>query len=206
MSVDAWILGVLLGTGRVAAVLALGGAATVLAVVGRGTTAVNVRGGGPVVNVAVHGVNLTVGATDIAVPAAVITTVLKTVGVPSVGATIRVAIPVRVVAMATGPGVAGLLVVLIGPVRPLFMPAAWVVFAVFVPVVVPVVVWVPAVALVGAVVVVFVLIVVRAVVFVPGPITLSVVILMPALTNAPERRTQVSGWSAGSAMRHGHIP
>jgi hypothetical protein len=179
MSVDAWILGVLLGTGRVAAVLALGGAATVLAVVGKGTTAVNVRGGGPVVNVAVHGVNLTVGATDIAVPAAVITTVLKTVGVPSVGATIRVAIPVRVVAMATGPGVAGLLVVLIGPVRPLFMPAARVVFAIFVPVAVfvPVAIFVTVVVLLP--------VVAALVAFVPTVLAVPVVVFVPAVVAVP---------------------
>ena len=29
---------------------------------------------------------------------------------------------------------------------------------------------------------------------------------MPALTNVPERPTQVSGRSAGSGMRHGYIP
>ncbi len=181
MTVDARSVGVLLGTGGVDAVPAFGGGATVLAVVDSGTTGVDVRGGGPVVNVAAHGVNLTVGATDIALPAVVVTYVVKPVGVRGVGATISVAAPVRV-AMATGPGVAGFLVVLIRPVRLLFMVAARVVvFAVFLHVVV--VVFVPVVVVVFVPVVVAVPVVVVA----PAPITLPVVILMPALPHVPER-------------------
>jgi hypothetical protein len=199
---------VLVSTGGAGAVLAIGGAVTVLAVVGSRTTGVVVRGGGPVVNVAVHGVDLTVGPTDLALPALVVTTVLKPVGVLSVGPTISIAVPARVVAMATGRGVARFLVVLIRPVRPLVMVAAWVVVlavllpvvvfvvvAVLLPVVVAAAVFVPVVVLVpvgiwaAVVVPVPVVAAVRAVVSVPGPVTLPVAILVPALTNTPERRT-----------------
>jgi hypothetical protein len=221
---------VLVSTGGAGAVLAIGGAVTVLAVVGSRTTGVVARGGGPVVNVAVHGVDLTVGPTDLALPALVVTTVLKPVGVLSVGPTISIAVPARVVAMATGRGVARFLVVLIRPVRPLVMVAAWVVVlavllpvvvfvvvavllpvvvvvvvfvvvvvvvvvAVLLPVVVAAAVFVPVVVLVpvgiwaAVVVPVPVVAAVRAVVSVPGPVTLPVAILVPALTNTPERRT-----------------
>jgi len=195
---------VLVSTGGAGAVLAIGGVVTVLAVVGSRTTGVVVRGGGPVVNVVVHGVDLTVGPTDLALPALVVTTVLKPVGVLSVGPTISIAVPARVVAMATGRGVARFLVVLIRPVRPLVMVAAWVVVlavllpvvvfvvvvvAVLLPVVVAVVVLVPVGIWAAVVVPVPVVVVVRAVVSVPGPVTLPVAILVPALTNTPERRT-----------------
>jgi hypothetical protein len=199
---------VLVSTGGAGAVLAIGGAVTVLAVVGSRTTGVVVCGGGPVVNVAVHGVDLTVGPTDLALPALVVTTVLKPVGGLSVGPTISIAVPARVVAMATGRGVARFLVVLIRPVRPLVMVAAWVVVlavllpvvvfvvvAVLLPVVVAAAVFVPVVVLVpvgiwaAVVVPVPVVAAVRAVVSVPGPVTLPVAILVPALTNTPERRT-----------------
>lgn len=77
-----------------------------------------------------------------------------------------------------------------------------VVVVVFVPVPVPV----PVVVSVVVVVVVLVAVVVRTVAFVPARITRPVMFPMPALTNAPERPTQVSGRSAGSGMRHGYIP
>lgn len=51
-----------------------------------------------------------------------------------------------------------------------------------------------------------VVVAVRAVVFVPAPVTRPVMLAVPALANAPERRTQLSGRSAGSAMHHGYIP
>ena len=204
ITVGAHSVCVLVSTGGAGAVLAIGGVVTVLAVVGSRTTGVVVRGCGPVVNVASHGVDLTVGPTDLALPALVVTTVLKPVGVLSVGPTISIAVPARVVAMATGRGVARFLVVLIRPVRPLVMVAAWVVVlavllpvvvfvvvvvAVLLPVVVAVVVLVPVGIWAAVVVPVPVVVVVRAVVSVPGPVTLPVAILVPALTNTPERRT-----------------